>query len=313
MACATADAAPPNLKPYACVLCQQRKVRCDRQSPCSGCQKYGVGCIYRPPPPPRRRKRRSPEDALLARLRKCEELLKGLGVDVNKIDELKTNSPLAGPEIPGPSSTAAIGSQTEPRGEEADMHDQFGRMIIGDGKSQFLENTLWVNLSDEIGDPDTIFDSSCENVNSYADILLPTGDSPTSDESEYIVSGSLGGSVSLRALHPDTVRIFMLWQIYLDNMDPVTKLCHKPTVQQQILDASSDLDNIPKPVEALMFGIYSCAVASLPGETCIIRLGETRGALLRRFHLGVKHALIRADYLTSSDLTVFRAFILYLV
>ncbi|KAF3480959.1 fungal specific transcription factor domain-containing protein [Arthroderma uncinatum] len=321
MASIAADATPPTLKPYACVLCQQRKVRCDRQSPCSGCRKYEVNCIYRPPPPPRRRKRRSPEDVLLARLRKYEELLTGLGVDVNKIDEQKADSPPTAPETSGSSSVAATaaadgdtvgGARTEPKGEETELHNQFGRMIIGDGKSQFLENSLWVNLSHEIGDPDTIFESSCDNANGDADILWSAEDSPRSDGSEFILSGSLG-SVTLRALHPDTVQIFRLWQIYLDNMDPVTKLCHKPTVQQQILDASSDLNNIPKPIEALMFGIYACAVASLRDEDCIVRLGETREALLRRFHLGVKHALIKADFLTSSDLTVFRAFLLYLL
>ncbi|KAM5485537.1 hypothetical protein McanCB56680_001837 [Microsporum canis] len=313
MASTVADVAPPLLKPYACVLCQQRKVECDRQSPCSGCRKYEVNCIYRAPPAPKRRKRRSPEDTLLARLRKYEELLTGLGVDVNKIDEYKPNSPSAVSETPGPSYTPGNNYRAEPPGEETELNNQFGRMIIGDGKSQLLENSLWVNLSSEISDPETILDSACDTANSSGDTFPPTEGSPRSDGDEFILFGSLGGSVSLRTLHPDTVQIFKLWQIYIDNMDPVTKLCHKPTVQQQILDASSDLDNIPKPVEALMFGIYTCAVASLREEDCIARLGESREALLRRFHLGAKRALIKADFLNSSDLTVYRAFLLYLL
>lgn len=308
-----ADPAPPTLKPYACVLCQQRKVRCDRQSPCSGCRKYEVNCIYRPPPAPKRRKRRSPEETLLARLRKYEELLVGLGVDVSNIDEHKSDSHHAAPEASGLTYNSGSGSKIDPDGDQEDLKNQFGRMIIRDGKTHLLENSLWVNLSSEIGDPDTILDAAGNTANGNGDPSLSFEDSPRSDGGEFIIAGSTGGSGSLRALHPDTVQIFKLWQIYIDNMDPVTKLCHKPTVQQQILDATSDLDNIPKAVEALMFGIYTCAVASLRKDDCISRLGETREALLSRFHLGARRALIRADFLTSSDLTVYRAFLLYLV
>ncbi|EFR05469.1 fungal specific transcription factor domain-containing protein [Nannizzia gypsea CBS 118893] len=305
MASVVAADAPPQLKPYACVLCQQRKVKCDRQSPCSGCRRYEINCIYRPPPAPKRRKRRSPEETLLARLRKYEELLVGLGVDVNNIDENKPDNHPAASETP-----AGSGSKAEPDSEQGELKNQFSRMIIGDGKTQLLENSLWVNLSSEIGDPDTILDTAGD---SSGDPFQSTEDSPRSDGGEFIISGSTGGSGSLRALHPDTIQVFKLWQIYIDNMDPVTKLCHKPTVQQQILDATSDLDNISKPVEALMFGIYTCAVASLREDDCISRLGETREALLGRFHLGAKRALARADFLTSLDLTVYRAYLLYLL
>jgi hypothetical protein len=46
-----------SLKPYSCVVCHRRKVKCDRREICSNCAKASVECIYRPPPPPRRRKR----------------------------------------------------------------------------------------------------------------------------------------------------------------------------------------------------------------------------------------------------------------
>lgn len=49
-------------KPYSCVVCHKRKVKCDRLEPCSNCDKASVECIYRPPPPPRRRKRERDSD-----------------------------------------------------------------------------------------------------------------------------------------------------------------------------------------------------------------------------------------------------------
>lgn len=53
----TIDSPAASSKSYSCVICYQRKVKCDRQDPCSNCAKSRAECIYRSPPPPRRRKR----------------------------------------------------------------------------------------------------------------------------------------------------------------------------------------------------------------------------------------------------------------
>ncbi|KAM0287914.1 hypothetical protein ACHAO9_007535 [Fusarium lateritium] len=58
----------------ACVLCQQRKKKCDRKSPCSFCVKAKIQCIPSTPAP--KRSRRKPTKELIARLELCEELLK---------------------------------------------------------------------------------------------------------------------------------------------------------------------------------------------------------------------------------------------
>lgn len=42
---------------YSCILCKQRKVRCDRATPCSGCVRAGVECVPGVRQPYKRRKR----------------------------------------------------------------------------------------------------------------------------------------------------------------------------------------------------------------------------------------------------------------
>jgi hypothetical protein len=59
----------------ACVLCQQRKVKCDRKYPCANCIKSRVQCTPGSQAT-RRRRRRFPERELLERLRKYESLLR---------------------------------------------------------------------------------------------------------------------------------------------------------------------------------------------------------------------------------------------
>ena len=64
-------------------MCARRKVKCDRQHPCSNCQKGRAECTYEAPPPPKPRKRAADED-LLARLAQYEKLMQKNGVDYSQ-------------------------------------------------------------------------------------------------------------------------------------------------------------------------------------------------------------------------------------
>lgn len=48
---------PGQQQEYSCILCKQRKVRCDRGNPCSGCVRAGVDCVPGVRQPYKRRKR----------------------------------------------------------------------------------------------------------------------------------------------------------------------------------------------------------------------------------------------------------------
>lgn len=68
---------------HSCILCQQRKVRCDRQKPkCSNCIKARAECIPSTPAAPRRRRRKLSELDVAARLRKYEHLLRVNGIRI---------------------------------------------------------------------------------------------------------------------------------------------------------------------------------------------------------------------------------------
>ena len=67
----------------ACILCQQRKIKCDRRFPCANCIKYKAQCI--PATQSRRRRRRFPEKELLDRLRRYEDLMRQNGVEFDPL------------------------------------------------------------------------------------------------------------------------------------------------------------------------------------------------------------------------------------
>lgn len=143
--------------------------------------------------------------------------------------------------------------------------------------------------------------------------ILKSYDELFENDGSNILFG-LAGSVDLESLHPDAMEIFKMWQLFLDNVHPIIKLFHAPTVQQQILKAASDLGAAPPAMHALLFGIYSLAIVSLDDEVkCKTTFGASKATLIKRYHTGSVYALQRAGFLRSSELAVLQALLLYLV
>ena len=124
---------------------------------------------------------------------------------------------------------------------------------------------------------------------------------------------SRSAGIDLSTLHPPQAQIFKLWQTYLENVDPLLKLTHTPTLQPRIIDAASDLTNIEPTMEALMFAIYCMAVFSLTQEQCQKMFGTPRGDVIRGYQLGAREALLNCGFLKTSDRECLTALHLYLV
>lgn len=118
---------------------------------------------------------------------------------------------------------------------------------------------------------------------------------------------------SVTDLHPPAVQIFQLWQLYLDNVNPLLKLTHTPTLQGQVIEAAANPSKIPKPFEALLFSIYFISIVSLTNEEVQETFKEDRTRLMSKYHRGAQQALINAGFMRSPDLVVLQAFLLYLV
>jgi hypothetical protein len=72
---------------HSCILCQQRKVRCDRQKPCANCIKARAECVPSAPTLPRRRRRKLAETDIAGRLKRAEHLLRTHGVKIDDDEE----------------------------------------------------------------------------------------------------------------------------------------------------------------------------------------------------------------------------------
>lgn len=72
-----------NFKSYSCLNCRQRKVKCDRRTPCSNCVKAEKQCSFIPPVRGKRKRTKPLREGLHAKLKRYEELLKSYGAKVD--------------------------------------------------------------------------------------------------------------------------------------------------------------------------------------------------------------------------------------
>ncbi|KAH8668289.1 fungal-specific transcription factor domain-containing protein [Tricladium varicosporioides] len=298
-------AAPPVVKitrGHSCVLCQQRKVKCDRQKPCSNCIKARAECVASTPTLPRRRRRKFTETDLATRLKKYEHLLKKNGIKIEDDEDDPSGAATedrvhAYREYGAPESI----SLAVPRARNAER----GALFTDKENSHYVENTLWENLRDEIQDSRDPQEHSSSDDGANDTNLCPIPES--------FLLGHNTASKSLTSLHPQPVHIFRMWQTFLVNVNPLVKLFHAPTVQQIILDASGDLGSITRPTEALMFSIYFLAVLSLANDECESMFGESRSFLIHKYSHATQQALINSRFMKTLNMTTLQALTLYIL
>jgi hypothetical protein len=130
---------------------------------------------------------------------------------------------------------------------------------------------------------------------------------------DHLLFGSRETAVDVFTLHPEQVQIFRLWQIYLDNVNPLLKVTHTPTLQARIIDAASNVASIKPTLAALMFSIYCVSILSLGEDQCRTMFGSPRERLLTRYQFGCQQALRNCGFLRSGDRDCLTALYLYLV
>ncbi|OAA65691.1 fungal specific transcription factor domain containing protein [Niveomyces insectorum RCEF 264] len=133
----------------------------------------------------------------------------------------------------------------------------------------------------------------------------------------------VGGASNESIPHPEPRMILHLWQVFVDNVNPIMRIVHVPTTHQKILDASWDADNAPPATAGLLFAIYALALTSMsPAEYAATFSGDggtggdpalSKTERLRQYRLGAAKALLAAGLLTTRRFDVLQAFTLLIL
>ncbi|MCJ1476379.1 hypothetical protein MMC13_005045 [Lambiella insularis] len=317
------------INPRSCTTCRKRKVRCDKKHPCSNCHKAGIECIFPRPGRAPRRSKKPPDSELLARLRRLEGVVQSLGKgadgeDLSPDHEDSTGnrsmekSPSTEEFRPNDTMPPALGrppscsNRMKISDASTDFEMDLGKLYITAGKSRYISNNFWANLTSEIAEMQHLIDESSEEE----EYGTPESDLNTSlnkPNHTTFIFGYSSAMITLRILHPPKDMVPVYWEAYKENVNPLIRVLHRPTVEKLVLEAGQDLDSLSKSTEALVFAIYLAVVTSLSPEECQGLLKQDKSTAIQRYRFACEQALARAQFLETTELVVLQAFTLFLV
>ncbi|KAH8812849.1 hypothetical protein F5884DRAFT_786537 [Xylogone sp. PMI_703] len=296
---------PPSqpLKPQrvlACVLCQRRKIKCDRKYPCANCIKSRAECEPASQVA-RRRRRRLPERELLDRLRQYEDLLRQNNIRFE---------PLHKDHVEKKSVNVDDGDDLDDERPKSSGADSSSQSITINLEKVYEAKNIWHSIKEEYRDIDSYSDSSDDEVR---DVVVRRAWDQLFETDDHLLFGSRKTAINISTLHPEPVQIFRLWQLYLENVDPLLKVTHTPSLQGRIIEAAGNISSITPTLEALMFSIYCMAILSLSVDDCQAIFGLSKIDLLTKYQFGCQQALSNCGFLRTSDRECLTALYLYLM
>ncbi|PLB45044.1 hypothetical protein P170DRAFT_513118 [Aspergillus steynii IBT 23096] len=282
----------------SCLECRRRKIKCDRSFPCAYCVKVRVQCSY----PPRRAERtqsRSPssrrsESSLEARVDRIEGALEALGRDFSQIRELLL------------ANVHRSDNLSSENGEENDQPN----IPPDEDTTHHISLGLSEDLNQENCEHNATQPNDFVNEKSSKDIVLPNSAEGDTQLRSLFKSDPVP---RLETLRPSPVTVSFLWQKYLENVDPLIKIFHAPTLQRQVMNLVRGRRNNGYPDECLMFAIYYSAILTMDAVGCQEELEEDKEELLNRYRTGVEKALLKADFVNTQGLSVLQALVIYLI
>ncbi len=311
----------------SCLACRKRKIRCDRGQPCRYCTRLRVECVYSDPSASKgQEKKNQPENDVVSRLERIEAALLRLE---SRVTGVQSNSPSSQPPPPEVSARSSVVARAESEEQRVVVEttgpptadSTNGRLIQGGERdnARFVTGSFWADLDDE-ADKDGLAEvgyqpSQTQQPSAVAPVSSQTSNNqPGRLDPGFVFGLRPSSSSDLLELHPSSEsRIFVLWQVFLESVDPLLKIIHVPTTQRQILRATQNLAQIPPSFEALLFSIYFAAVTSMQcSVSCKTLLHEERQALLSRYGSGVERALAKAQFMSAPDMPSLQALTLYL-
>ncbi|KAH6951324.1 fungal-specific transcription factor domain-containing protein [Fusarium avenaceum] len=312
----------PFLSVRSCITCRRRKVKCDKLIPCANCARHGSKCVF--PPPGRARPK--------PRARAAERILqRSLG------------------GRPVSNRTAPFVSSGSPSLSQSDIHFRVDEGILA--KEQWIERWWYIGerlpkrlyMFDAKSGTNVEEEAACEYTSILVELsellhkasgLFTTDEGgditndpdarnsdpveqfseefPTLPNTHALVLSCTSPDSNLSSQHPSPSQIPFYWQTFVENVHPLVKLLHIPTLSKTIRSIQGRVRSLGPPEEALIFAIYFAAVGSMAPEEVRELLGQEKQTLINQYRCATEQALARANFMTSADLMTLQAFILYI-
>ena len=110
-------------------------------------------------------------------------------------------------------------------------------------------------------------------------------------------------------------QLYIFRDIYLNNVDPVFKILHAPSLRRYLQEGTAELDCSPgsRGLKALKFSIRFASILSMTDDECRHLIGEDNVVLMAKYRAGTEQALAKADSVNTSEMSTLQAMTIYLV
>ncbi|KAK3366253.1 C6 transcription factor [Lasiosphaeria ovina] len=294
----------------SCELCRERKVKCDKLTPCTTCASAGVVCVpvRRPRLPRGRHARRSGavDDNLKTRIRRLEALVSDRTLPT-AISQTQSQAQFQ-PQSRGPDLDLAVRDQNH----NVNAGPEIRAPLVLQEPSHF-----WADLADEIHGLRNAIEST-----SLDDEDEDCGQQAETDKCRLLHRGiSILGLSAAAARDPGTpmpqgrALASQLCHIYLQQVDPCIKILHRPSIHKFLVRGQNYLaypEGHASP-RVLSAAVSYAAASSMTENQCQATFRTPKASLVADCRRACEIALDASGLLTTSDMTVLQAFLLYLI
>ncbi|KAE8359502.1 fungal-specific transcription factor domain-containing protein [Aspergillus caelatus] len=282
-----------NLKTYSCLTCRQRKVKCDRCTPCSNCIKAEKQCSFIPPVRGKRKRTKPPRESLHAKLKRYEELLKSYGAKFEPSGDFDDSES----ETASQPDDVQMDEEAVPPSQRPNLGETKPRLIIDKGTSRYFDSAPWSSLGNGLHHPE---------------VGEPIDESNIQDNELFFEPEQFDKPDNLANLHLSHQMLSKLKEIYLDRVDPMIKILHVPTFWISATDGLSDPQSMPTDLEAMIFAFYLATISTLKEDESQHLFGVRKSVMYSRYRLAARQALINAGFLSTSSPTTLGAYALFM-
>ncbi|KAH7123271.1 hypothetical protein B0J13DRAFT_152178 [Dactylonectria estremocensis] len=322
----------------SCVICHRRKVRCDKQSPCSQCSRGGYSCLYPQPGPVPRRIRKTTITDVASRISDLERTLVAVSRESNDPRlSIRPFQPVASsPAVLGAvqvgvsqgqtatshTSSASVPASTDtpynhyktpptfeppparPASSEAPDGSPSDEVLLRKGSSsQYFNEVLFSRVIEQEHDVRSAL--STPRVRSPQQ---PT----TSPFNPMGILSSKCFEQPLVSYLPPKLAAMHLWRVYVDNVDPCSKILHVPTDEVIIYTVIDDPDAASAEILALCYAVYFSAVVACEAAEVATLLEGDKYVVLGRFKTGIEQAFAHSEFLEAPTVGLLQALAIYL-
>ncbi|OTA98001.1 hypothetical protein M426DRAFT_70591 [Hypoxylon sp. CI-4A] len=329
----------------SCVTCRRRKIRCNRNVPCSNCVRSGCQCDYpgsgrKPSQRPNKngpQYDRTAQARLLDKVRRLEEMVEDLSGKVesnNQESAVDSQSPsgLAGGQENSPvnsfgnsvgeSHTSSvprngpgIASSIYPKlSKRFGNREEPGLLVSSNRGKLYVSGDFWITLRQEIRQVRESFEQEDEgdtDVESAYSANSPFTHTKSAYASFIFPNSNISDGFT-DDMFPLPSQMLFIWRTYVENIDPMVKVLHVPTVSHVLENCRGQLRTLDPTMLCLFACISFAAIQSMSNEEVMLNFGTDKKSLSSRYRRGAEKAIANADVINTTNLAAVQALIIYL-